>query len=119
MDSPRDKCDVLEPLQMYSAMRGQVEHEDNLINARIIWMVIAQSFLFTSFATALNSPARPPDQFFPALHNWLLWLVPGIGVALSLLVGISVRTSLRRLRELRAMFSKYRGPNEQAQFPPI
>jgi hypothetical protein len=119
MDSTRDTSNALEPLQIYSAMRGQIEHEDNLINARIIWMVIAQSFLFSSFATALNSPAPPSDQFFPALHNWLLWLIPGIGVSLSLLVGISIAASLRRLEELRLMFTRYRGPQEQAQFPPI
>ena len=46
---------VLEPLQIYSAMRGQIEHEDNLINARIIWPLppILIPCLFIASWTAL------------------------------------------------------------------
>jgi hypothetical protein len=119
MGDNHDDPHALEGLQIYSVIRAQIEHEDNLINARVIWMVISQSFLFTSFATALNSPAKTEDQFFPKLHTWLLWLVPGVGIALSCLVGISILSSLHRLRATRDFFAHYPTDKRNDRFPPI
>ena len=34
----------------YKLIRGQIEHEDNLIGTRLNWFMASQSFLFSAYA---------------------------------------------------------------------
>ena len=45
------------------ALRRRIEHEDNLINQRLSWLVASQAFLLTALAISLNATpnqSRPP-----------------------------------------------------------
>ena len=42
----------------YVFLREEMRHEDNLINARLSWLVNSQSFLFGAFAITLNGSTQ-------------------------------------------------------------
>jgi hypothetical protein len=49
---------VSEPLSTtdyYRIIRGQVEHEDNLMMQRLNWFITSQSFLFSAYAIDVTS----------------------------------------------------------------
>ena len=56
----------------YNALREQWTHEDNLINHRLMWLILSQGLLFTAYGT-LNV-----DQ-----HRWLVKGFPLFGMAVN------------------------------------
>jgi hypothetical protein len=52
----------------YTFLSEEMRHEDNLINARIPWLVNSQSFLFGAFATTLNGGAQPKFPIYAKLN---------------------------------------------------
>jgi hypothetical protein len=48
-------------MKYYDRMRGKVEHEDNLVNHRMMWMITLHGFLYASYGLAI-SPAI--EKFF-------------------------------------------------------
>ena len=46
MESPTDIKDILPSTEIYKTTRGQIEHFENAINVRVIWLSIGQSFFF-------------------------------------------------------------------------
>jgi hypothetical protein len=43
--------------QCYELYRGQIQHEDMLLNQRVTWIVMSQAFLLGTYVFLLNSPA--------------------------------------------------------------
>ena len=43
--------------QCYELYRGQIQHEDMLLNQRVTWIVTSQAFLLGTYVFLLNSPA--------------------------------------------------------------
>ncbi len=54
-----DECNANE---FYHMSRGLIEHEDDLINQRVTWNLVAQGFLFVAFATIFSSNTLQPIQ---------------------------------------------------------
>jgi hypothetical protein len=46
--------------QCYELYRGQIQHEDMLLNQRVTWIVMSQAFLLGTYVFLLNSPAFYP-----------------------------------------------------------
>lgn len=67
----------------YNALREQWTHEDNLINHRLMWLILSQGLLFTAYGT-LNV-----DQ-----HRWLVKGFPVFGMAVSAVIGVSIYAAL-------------------------
>jgi hypothetical protein len=42
---------------LYDRIRAKIEHEDNLVNQRIMWMITIQGFLFTAYGFSLSAEA--------------------------------------------------------------
>lgn len=82
-------------------LRSRLEHEDNLINQRVSWLVSSQSFLLTGFAIAANGPVQDPMLPAGALRARLMSLLPGVGIACALLVIVAMIGGLMALAELR------------------
>ncbi len=57
------------------ALRRRIEHEDNLVNQRLSWLVASQAFMLTAFAILLNAPL---NSLIPAYYaaNHLLVSAP-------------------------------------------
>jgi hypothetical protein len=87
-------------------LRQRIEHEDNLINQRLSWLVGSQSFLITAFAISLNAPVQFYSQSYVAVHQKLLHLLPIVAVSsilvlmLTLFGAVSALTALRRNSDL-------------------
>ena len=45
-----------EATQSLENIRRRIEHEDNLLNQRVSWVVSSQAFLLTGYAILLNGP---------------------------------------------------------------
>jgi len=87
----------------YVFLREEMRHEDNLINARLSWLVNSQSFLFGAFAITLNGSTQSRFSMFARLNvilvNWLP--VAGIlAVAASYLTIWAAILHIRRVRRL-------------------
>jgi hypothetical protein len=87
----------------YLFLREEMRHEDNLINARLSWLVNSQSFLFGAFAITLNGSAQSKFPMYARLNVILVtWLpVAGIlGAAVSYLTIWAAILHIRRVRRL-------------------
>jgi hypothetical protein len=62
--------------QYYDRIRSQIEHEDELINLRVVWQLLAQSFFFSTYATLLNAQKEAKNVVFAEEQQVLLWLMP-------------------------------------------
>ena len=40
----------------YRLIRSQIEHEDELVNLRVVWQLLVQSFFFSAYAMLLDAP---------------------------------------------------------------
>jgi hypothetical protein len=43
----------------YDRIRNQIEHEDQQVNLRVIWQLIAQAFFFSAYTTLLAITGNP------------------------------------------------------------
>jgi energy-converting hydrogenase Eha subunit C len=87
----------------YVFLRQEMRHEDDLINARLSWLINSQSFLFGAFAITLNGSPSSKITMYAKLNvvlvNWLP--VAGIlSVAVSYLTILAAILHMRRVRRL-------------------
>lgn len=79
----RDPGPKLPDWDLYRALREQWTHEDNLVNHRLMWLILSQGLLFTAYGTL--STAK--------LH-WLVFGFPFFGMAVSAVIGVSIFAAL-------------------------
>jgi hypothetical protein len=93
----------LSPTGLYNTYSHQIEVQEDHINQRVMWLIIAQSFFFLGYATILNLPAdtsRP--EVLQTIHNVMVWIIPVSGfitcaaVFLSILISILAITGMRK-----------------------
>ena len=66
-------------LKILNFYRWEVQHEFNLLNHRISWYILSQSFLITAFSVSVGYKVND--------GNWLIqWVLPILGISTSLLV---------------------------------
>ena len=80
---------------LYNALREQWTHEDNLINHRLMWLILSQGLLFTAYGT-LNT-----DQ-----HRWLVIGFPVFGMAVSAVIGVSIYAALDASSVIEAAYRR-------------
>lgn len=61
---------------LYDRLRSQIQHEDNVINIRVVWQLLGQSFFFSTYAAVLNSKGEAKNVLFQQQQELLLWAVP-------------------------------------------
>jgi hypothetical protein len=115
---------------VYSRVRSKVEHEDNLVNQRLTWMITLHGLLFTAYgfsltaqATALSAPGLSETSSdiqkqaygeFLATFTTLRHAMAGVGIVSSFAALIGVAAAYRAIRDDAAMlddslFEKYEG----------
>ena len=62
-------------------IRHRIEHEHDLINQRLSWLVSSQAFLLTAFAISLNAPASFIQPGYAALNHLLMNCLPLAAIA--------------------------------------
>lgn len=85
--------------ELYEMIRKQIEHEDTLVNQRLIWLMLSQAFLFTAFSTILRDII---------LNNWpnsiyvnIPLIIAIVGFLLSLFSFSGILAAFQSLRHLR------------------
>lgn len=74
---------------LYRALREQWTHEDNLVNHRLMWLILSEGLLFTAYGTL--STAK--------LH-WLVFGFPFFGMAVAAVIGASIFAALEATDEI-------------------
>ena len=90
-----DNAEFERQKNLYSMIREQITHEDELINERIGWSLTAQGFLFIAYTGLLNLDlkATPFGAFLPAILAFL-----GVILCMTAYSGVaSAMASLERI----------------------
>ena len=74
---------------LYRALREQWTHEDNLVNHRLMWLILSEGLLFTAYGTL--STAK--------LH-WLVFGFPFFGMTVAAVIGVSIFAALAATDEI-------------------
>lgn len=105
-------------LDYYRILRGQIEHEDNLVGSRISWFVTSQSFLFSAYAIMASSAPTNPAPVFTSSKHVLLVIIPMIAIATAVLILLGILSGLQAMSNLRDTY-KAKAPELSDVLPPI
>ncbi len=94
------------------AIRGRIEHEHNLINQRLSWLVSSQAFLLTAFAISLNAPVAFTRPGYAALNQRLVRLLPLTAIACVVVLALTLAGAVWSLAILRRVADAARGAED-------
>lgn len=69
-----------------------VKVEFDLIGTRMTWLVVSQSFMFATFATAAANAGSKAGPYLPVL-KYLVIATPLLGVAVAAFVALAIKTA--------------------------
>ena len=92
---PEPVPQVLPDWELYHALREQWTHEDNLVNHRLMWLILSQGLLFTAYGTLTIDK-----------HRWLVIGFPAFGMAVAAVIGISIFAALDSSRAIETAYRK-------------
>ena len=93
---------------LYDRIRAKIEHEDNLVNQRIMWMITLQGLLFTAYGFSLSAEASSlsfantnPDAYhvFKANLTTLRTAMTYTGISASVAALMGVVAANRAIRD--------------------
>jgi hypothetical protein len=107
-DQPVVTEDQLSIHEHYKLFRDYIEHEDGLINKRLLWNINIQGFLFATYGFSLQKLAEikiPQDG--PAIIGvtalqWLICVLPILGIAISVFSFMGVIAAQNAIDQLKA-----------------
>lgn len=99
--------------ELYDRLRAQIQHEDELINIRVVWQLLAQSFFFSTYAALLNAPKEGRNALFTAQQELLLWVVPVVALLVGIIASVSIFTSMYTIKQLGQNYQNYRSGRER------
>ena len=110
--------------QLYTLIRSQIEHENELLSQRVIWQILTQAFFFGAYASLVNAPKEPKNHFFESEQILLLWLMPVAALMAGLVAYVSIVSSLKTIMHLRQLYeghahSKSPGDPSSKLYPDI
>ena len=79
--------------ELYRALREQWTHEDNLVNHRLMWLIMSEGLLFTAYGTLST-----------AKQHWLILGFPFFGIAVAALIGVGIFTALAATDDIQRQF---------------
>jgi hypothetical protein len=112
----------MEPItaeDFYRMIRGQIEHEDNLIAQRLSWFVAAQSFLFSGYAISLNAPVQGAFPRFSEQTRLLNVMIPLVAIGSCVAIYVTIWAGVIALRNLRRRLAAEVPGAAIAHFPPV
>jgi H+/gluconate symporter-like permease len=93
--------------ELYRVSRAQIEHHDNAVNQRVIWLSIGQSFFFNVYAMLVTAKAPTPPLF--AKQQMLAVIFPIAALLVAIFSFIDVIAGLFYMRKLR---TNYKGETD-------
>ena len=104
-ESSSDEASSFEPgdvphvLSQIARLGEGLKAEFDLIAGRMSWLVIAESFIFSAFATAVAN-YRPDHPAVGGLR-FLLWVLPFVGMFLAVTVYLAIVAALSAIDTLK------------------
>jgi hypothetical protein len=83
--------------------RARIEHEDNVINHRVSWLIGSQAFLLTAFVLLRNNPAyyapdtRQAHDYLRSTHL-LVFAIATIGAVVALCTSMGIFAAFTAIR---------------------
>ncbi|MCI0465889.1 MAG: hypothetical protein L0Y57_02615 [Beijerinckiaceae bacterium] len=78
------ELDISTVVQQLTRLSDSIEKEYTLVNDRMTWLVVSEAFIFGAFATA--AAGYPSGSEITILVNWLLFLMPVLGLLMAAFV---------------------------------
>jgi len=102
-------------IEEYSFLREEIRHQDNLINARLSWLVSSQSFLLSGFAVTLNGSAQSLLPIYAKLNLILVNTLPVAGLVTDLASYLTIWAAISRMKNIRHIAGSAHPPH----LPPV
>ena len=118
-DSKMSEPISISPVDLYHAVRSQIEHEDNLVSQRLSWLLASQSFLFTAYAITLNGPVQLHYQAYESHVRLLIVSLPLVGIVSAVLIWASVLAGISAMDKLKCDFERHVGKDFPVGLPAI
>jgi hypothetical protein len=94
------------------ALRRRIEHEDNLVNQRLSWLVASQAFMLTAFAILLNAPLTSLGPASYAANQLIVSLLPYAAIACVIIIWVTLAGAILSMKLLRAQAAAITLPND-------
>ncbi len=92
---------------LYRALRDQWEHEDDVTNHRLMWLILSQGLLFTACGTLSHHG-----------HRWLIVGFPLFGMAVAAVIGVSIFAAAEATAAVQRQFDEA-GLGELCSLTPV
>lgn len=103
---------------LYKVTRGQIEHIDNTLSQRTIWLIISQSFFVSGYAVLITG--NPNDAGMLAKQHFLIMLFPIASIILILVSLFDIIAGILYLRSLRISYHEASDKNiPEPGYPPL
>ena len=118
MENNEADQDLKPATEVYKVVRGQIEHYDNSINQRVIWLSIGQSFFFNVYAMLVTAKAPTPDLF--SKQKMLAVIFPFAALLTAIFTYVDVIATLMYLRRVRNYYKEATKDIEpDKNYPPV
>ena len=102
-------------IEWFRLLRGQLEHEDQLLTQRLNWFILSQSFLFTAYAIVTREQiVRASDHVVR-----LVVLIPTVALCTSTVIFVSIVAGLLTMRRIRHEFAARATAARDEALPPL
>jgi hypothetical protein len=107
MDNATEPAPHFSSEDFYRIVRGQIEHEDNLVGTRLNWFVASQSFLFTAYAIVVSnlSLSGQKSPWVNEQQKLLFRIIPLVAMFVCVLIFIGLVGAVCAMRRLRAIYA--------------
>jgi hypothetical protein len=106
----------------YRIIRGQVEHEDNLMVQRLNWFITSQSFFFSAYAIDVTSFFSSPPLASSDVYDTrrlLRILIPLVAIIASGVILFTIIAGVLAMHNLRNLFHLHVEKSDRYDLPPI
>jgi hypothetical protein len=94
-----ESADVPNALAQIARLGEVLKAEFDLVAARMSWLVISESFIFSAFASA--AAAYRLDHPLVGVLRYLGWVLPFVGMSLAACVSVAIIAGLSAVRTLK------------------
>ena len=102
-----DTSGDLNRAEFYGLIRSQIDHQDELVNQRVMWQIITQAFFFSAYTSLLNAQKEAKTPMFEAEQLLLIWLLPIAGLLAGALTYVSIIVSIKTIEHLRSLYEEF------------
>src|SRR5438128_60492 len=101
----------------YKVVRAQIEHVDNILSQRIVWLVLSQSFFVSGYSVLVTG--NPNNPVYMNAQSVLLVLFPIVSIMLIFLSVFDIVCSLIYIKKLEGYFEEQHAGKAKPDYPPV